>query len=84
MAIKRRRGWDEKRLIGLDVTVRWADDLIILVDEFRKHDWLKRAVEKLKAALLKDENFSAETTEPMEEASYVLNKEGHYEFDQKR
>jgi len=26
--------------------VRWADDLIVLVDEFRKHEWLKTAVEK--------------------------------------
>jgi len=26
--------------------VRWADDLIVLVDEFRKHAWLKSAVEK--------------------------------------
>lgn len=26
--------------------VRWADDLIVLVDEFRKHEWLKAAVEK--------------------------------------
>ena len=26
--------------------VRWADDLIVLVDEFRKHEWLKVAVEK--------------------------------------
>lgn len=26
--------------------VRWADDLIVLVDEFRKYEWLKVAVEK--------------------------------------
>jgi RNA-directed DNA polymerase len=26
--------------------VRWADDLVILVDAYRRHDWLLRAVEK--------------------------------------
>jgi RNA-directed DNA polymerase len=26
--------------------VRWADDLIVLIDEFQKHSWLKKAVEK--------------------------------------
>lgn len=26
--------------------VRWADDLIVLVDEFRKHEWIKKAAEK--------------------------------------
>ena len=34
--------------------VRWADDLIVLVDEFRKHEWLKAAVDKrLRQELLK-------------------------------
>ena len=59
--------------------VRWADDLIVLVDEFRKHEWLKAAVDKrLRQELLKlgltvneEKSCSIDLTQPKETIQFL-------------